>query len=115
MSRVLVIDDDPMILRMAGFILKKGGHTAQTASSGKEGLDAVRGDCPDCVFIDNEMPEMTGIEVLEAIRSDSSLSELRVCIMTGTLTDELKEKAGAFGAGCIGKPLVAPEMLSILG
>ena len=116
MSKVLVIDDDPMILRMAGFILKKGGHEALTAASGKDGIEAVKSSAPDVVFIDNEMPEMSGLEVLEALRSVGAPAGLRACIMTGTLTEEIKEKAGSLGAvGCVEKPLNAAEMLALIG
>ncbi len=116
MSRVLVIDDDSMILRMAGFILKKGGHEAVTAASGAEGLEILKRELPDMVFVDNEMPDMNGMELLQAIGSDSSLSAVKVCLMTGTLTNEIQAQAQALGASaCIGKPLNATELLDAVG
>ncbi len=112
MSKVLVIDDDPMILRMAGFILKKGGHTAVSAQSGQQGLDIVSGDDIDFVFIDCEMPGMSGFETLEKLKAQCGTP---VCLMTGTLTESTREKALALGAlDCIGKPINAQQMLSVI-
>ena len=107
MSKVLVIDDDPMILRMAGFILKKGGHTAVSAQSGQQGLDIVSGDDIDFVFIDCEMPGMSGFETLEKLKAQCGTP---VCMMEST-----REKALSLGAlDCIGKPINAQQMLSVI-
>ena len=115
MNNILVIDDEQMILRMAGFMLKKAGYSSLTAESGAEGISLMREQMPAAVLIDNEMPGMSGLEVLEAVKSDSVLAGIPVCIMTGTLTEELKEKAVSLGAiGCISKPLKAPEVMDML-
>lgn len=115
MSRIMFIDDDSMMLRMAGFIMKKAGHEALTASSGEEGLSKLAADKPDMVFIDIEMPGMNGIEVLEKIKADGSLAGIPVCLMSGTVTDEIKAKAADLGAvGVIGKPLNAGEVTGVI-
>lgn len=113
MSKVLVIDDDPMILRMAEFILKKGGHTAIRAQSGEEGVRLCESGQPDYAFIDCEMPLMNGFETLRKIRERS---DIPVCMMTGTLTPDVLERAGRLGAeSCIEKPISAPEMIKKIG
>ena len=115
MSRILITDDDSMMLKMAGFIVKKAGHEAVTASSGEECLNKIRETEPALTVIDVEMPDMNGIETLEAIRADAALSDAKVCLMTGTLTDEVKTRAEELGAlGCLKKPLAADELLSII-
>ena len=116
MSKVMVVDDDSMILRMASFILKKGGHTACTAQSGEEALGKIGGEQPDAVFIDNEMPGMSGLQLLGELRSRDDLRAVKMCIMTGTLTDDIKDQASKLGAvGCIKKPINAAEMLELIG
>lgn len=115
MSRILVIDDDGMILRMTEFMLKKQGHEAVTAASGSEGLDKLRSQGADLVLLDVEMPEMSGMEVLEAIRSDSELSAVKVCLMTGTVTPQTDEAVNSQKAcACIGKPIKAEELFAVL-
>lgn len=115
MCRVMFIDDDPMVLRMASFIMKKSGNQALTASSGDEGIMMIRSEQPQLVFIDAEMPEKNGFETLEEIKKDESLKALPVCIMSGTITDELRERAKALGAAdMIGKPLQAAQVIDII-
>ena len=115
MSRILFTDDDPMMLRMAGFIMKKTGNEALTASSGEEGLAKLKSESPDMVFIDIEMPGMSGLEMLAQIRQDSTLASVPVCLMSGTVTDRVKAQAAELGAlGVIGKPLQAAEVASVI-
>ena len=115
MNRILITDDDSMMLRMAGFIVKKAGHEAVTASSGDECLQKMRESLPLLTVIDVEMPGKNGIETLEAIRADSSLEGARVCLMTGTLTDEIRARAEELGAlGCLDKPLAADALKDMI-
>ena len=115
MSRILFTDDDQMMLRMAGFIMKKTGNEAITASSGEEGLSKLKSEQPDMVFIDIEMPGMSGLEMLARIRQDSSVASVPVCLMSGTVTDEIKAQASELGAvNVIGKPLQAAEVSAVI-
>lgn len=111
--KVLFIDDDSMILRMAGFIMKKGGHEALTAGSCDEGIAQIQELSPQMAFIDVEMPEKNGFETLEAIRAEGL--GLRVWMMSGTVTEEVVARAKSLGAeGVIEKPLNAAEVYSAL-
>ena len=120
MSRILIIDDDSFVHRMAGFMFKKAGHEAECVLSGEEGIDrlsalAKENSLPAMVFIDNEMPGMSGIETIEKIRQTGDISGVNICLMTGTLTAELEESAQALGAvGCISKPLEIKSVTGIL-
>lgn len=111
--KVLFIDDDPMILRMSGFILKKGGYEALAAGSGDEGIALIVEQSPDLVFIDVEMPEKNGFETLEEIRQSGI--DVRVCMMSGSVSSEIRDKTVALGAeGLIEKPLNAADVYSVI-
>ena len=115
MEKVMFIDDDPMVLRMASFIMKKCCRQAVTASSGDEGILMIRNEIPEIIFIDAEMPEKNGFETLKEIKNDSETAAIPVCLMSGTVSDELKDKAILSGAiGLIEKPLQLPQLLSII-
>ena len=115
MCKVAFIDDDPMVLRMAAFMMKKSGNQAITASSGDGGIIMIKNERPQIVFIYAEMPVKSGLETLESIRNDAEISSLPVCIMTGTITDELRKKAESFGVvGLIEKPIQASQVLLII-
>ena len=84
MSKILIIDDDPMAVRMIGFMLKKKGHTALSAENGDEGLAKLSAEKPALTLLDVEMPDENGIDVLRQIRADSVSAGAKVCLMTGT-------------------------------
>ena len=115
MSKVLFIDDDQMILRMASFIAKKCGVPAECCSSAAEGLSSIETDAPALAFIDVEMPETNGIELLEMLSSKGITDAVKIYMMSGTVTDEVCQKATVLGAkGVIGKPLNAGEVSALI-
>lgn len=112
MKKVLVIDDDPMMLRMAGLLLKKAGCETASASSAKEGEELIAAFEPDLIIADNEMPEETGIELFERLRAQGS--ELGLCLMSGTVTDELADRADRCRADLMTKPLVYDKVVTLI-
>ncbi len=66
---VLVIDDSPINIYMEKMILEKSGHRVFTAGSGEEGISILDNENIDCVITDICMPDMTGIEFAEKLRS----------------------------------------------
>ncbi len=112
--KILVIDDDKMVLKMSEFLLGKAGHEVITAESAQQAMQLLE-QKPELIFADNQMPNMSGIELLEMLRSDESTKDLPVCMMSGTVSQELISKVIRFGAvGCIGKPLQQTDMLRII-
>ena len=65
---ILVIDDDSEIRYSLDRVLASRGFTVQTAGSGEEGLEVVKGSPPDVVFLDIRMGGMSGIETLQHLR-----------------------------------------------
>jgi len=67
--KVLHVDDDPLNLRVVQEILAAFGHAAVSCASGRAGLERLAGEAFDAILLDVHMPEMSGLEVLEHIRS----------------------------------------------
>jgi signal transduction histidine kinase len=67
--RVLIVEDNPVNLRLVETVLKKAGHSVLAARTGIEALSALERDRFDIVLMDVQMPEMNGIETTEAIRA----------------------------------------------
>ena len=115
MDKIMFIDDDAMVIRMAAFIMKKSGYQSVSAQSGEEGIAAAKAEHPVMIFVDAEMPVMNGFEVVKQLKADADTADIPVCMMSGTITDEIKDKAIKCGAiGMIEKPLKAPEIISIV-
>lgn len=69
MARILVVDDDPNLLRITARILANAGHTVSTAESGVAGVDLARAEAPDLVLLDLVLPDINGLEVCRRIKA----------------------------------------------
>ena len=111
MGRILIIDDDPQLLKSFEKLLKDEGHDILAASSGEAGLKTVRDTALDLVIADVRLPGMNGLDAFRAINDIES--KLPVIIMTAYGTTETAIEATKLGAyDFILKPFDIPEMLS---
>jgi two-component system chemotaxis response regulator CheY len=114
--KIVVADDSRAMrmivvrtLRQAGL----GGHEVLEAENGREALELVAANAPDLILSDWNMPEMTGIEFLAALRSRGDATPF--CFVTSEGSDEMREQAAAAGAiGLIAKPFTAEAFLDVL-
>lgn len=68
--RVLVVDDDPGGAYSLGRVLRQLGYEVDTASDGRQAIEAARRNPPEVVFVDLRMPGMDGIEIADALRAE---------------------------------------------
>src|SRR5207245_2984541 len=93
---ILVIDDEPYILRSLSYLLQREGYTVETATNGEEGLQRVRSLRPPLVFLDIMMPHMNGYEVCEQVKQDPSLEHTYV-IMLSAKGQQIDRERGLLG------------------
>jgi two-component system alkaline phosphatase synthesis response regulator PhoP len=93
---ILLIDDEPYILRSLSYLLSREGYTVATASNGQEGLERVRQLRPAIVFLDIMMPRMDGYEVCEQIRQDETVERTYV-IMLSAKGQQIDRERGLLG------------------
>jgi two-component system KDP operon response regulator KdpE len=103
---VLIVDDQPKILRFMEIDLKVRGFEVITTTSGEEALGLVRSANPDIVLLDIIMPGINGIEVLRQLRSFSRLPVIAISASTGNHAGAIQHGANAFMA----KPFNADDM-----
>jgi two-component system chemotaxis response regulator CheY len=114
--KILVVDDSKAMrsivmrtLRQAGY----GGHTMAEACNGAEALTSIKGDAPDLVLSDWNMPEMNGIELLRALRSEGN--GVRFGFITSEGTEDMTTTAKAAGAMfVIVKPFTVESFQAVL-
>ena len=112
---VLVVDDQPHIVRLIQVNLEKEGFRVVTASDGVEGIEKVRQERPDLVILDVIMPRKDGFEVLREIKGDEALSETPVVMLTvkthnADIVEGLKEGAELY----LPKPFHPKELVSLV-
>ena len=96
--RVLIVDDDPWILRMVSTLLEKRGYNIATASDGEEGLlraDQIR---PDLIITDVMMPKLDGWALVRALRSRPELALVPVIFLTALGGEEDRIRGFRLGA-----------------
>ncbi len=72
MARILVVDDEPSILKLVSAYLRPEGYEIQTATDGNSGLKAARALKPDLIILDVMLPGMDGVELLTRLRRESN-------------------------------------------
>ena len=81
--RVLLVDDEPSIIKVVGKRLEVAGYEVLTAMDGQDGLTKARLGRPDVIILDLMMPKMSGMEVCAALKQDVRLQHIPVIIFTG--------------------------------
>ncbi len=96
--RVFVVDDSRAIRMMIGRIMAELGFQVTEAAHGREALDKLRaGPVPELALVDWNMPEMTGFELVQALRADRRFDDLRIVMVT--TETEMTQVARALEAG----------------
>ncbi len=96
--RVLIVDDDPWILRMVSTLLEKRGYAIATASDGEEGLMRADQMKPDLIITDVMMPKLDGWQLVRALRSRSELALVPVIFLTALGGEEDRIRGFRLGA-----------------
>ena len=110
---VLVIDDESGILDTLRILLKKEGFEVLTAQGGKAGLDQIRSGAYDIVLSDVRMPQVTGIDILNAVREQDPMTPVILMTAQASLQTAIQAvNQGAFYY--IQKPFANDELVAIL-
>ena len=80
--RVLVVDDDPVILRLLQVNFEMEGYEVMTAADGVKGLQAARDERPDVIISDVMMPHMNGLELVAALGADAVTGAIPVILLS---------------------------------
>jgi CheY-like chemotaxis protein len=98
MKRILLVDDDPLILQVYQQALCKHGFRVDTAPDGLAALKAIHAVLPDAVVLDLMMPKMTGVEMLKLIRGERAWANLPVVVLSNAYMEQDALQAAALGA-----------------
>ena len=110
-TRILVVDDTELNLKMVGAILQKDGYEVITARNGFEALEVIKASPPVLAILDVMMPDMDGYTLCTRLRQNSATAKIPIIILT-TLSG-VEDKIKAFDSGAddfLGKPFEPQEL-----
>ncbi|KAA5538546.1 response regulator [Roseiconus nitratireducens] len=112
-GRVMIVDDEPINIKLIQKYLREAGYTDFVITSdARKTVEMVRAEQPDIIILDVLMPYVTGLEILEVIRSDDELAALPVLIITASTDEQTKIEALELGAtDFLNKPVKPTELL----
>ncbi|MCK4950434.1 MAG: response regulator [Gammaproteobacteria bacterium] len=111
-STVLIIDNDPTVRDLMKRVLIKEGFRAETAYSGKKGIELARELRPDVITLDVMMPDIDGWDVIKTLKEDPDLCEIPVIILTMVDDQKIKHVPGV--TEYLIKPLENDRLLAIV-
>ena len=120
MARILIVEDEDNIATALEFLMTRDGHDHRRLALGAGALDAIRAAPPDLVLLDIMLPDISGYQIVEELRADPALRDVRVLMMTARGSVMERRKGLALGAdGFIAKPFelaeLRAEMARVLG
>lgn len=112
MARIIVIDDDADIVRLATIRLTRAGHEVEACPDGTTGLAAIRASKPDLAIVDWMMPGLDGIGVAQAVRADPATATIPLLLLTARSDPAEHEYARTQGfSDVVTKPYTKPQLL----
>ena len=112
-NKILVVDDEPNIVRSLTFVLNKGGYDVSSARDGEQAMTMIRDSKPNILILDVMMPNKSGYEVCNEIKSDPDLRDIHVVMLTAKGQDDDRESALSQGADeYISKPFSPIKILA---
>jgi len=111
---VLVVDDDPDILRATVRLLRGAGYATHEAATGGEALERARALSPDLLLLDVDLPDLSGFEVCRDVKADPALAGTLVVMTSGKLVGSDHQAEGLeLGAdGYVTRPVPNREFLA---
>jgi CheY-like chemotaxis protein len=115
MKRIMVCDDEPHILEGLRYLLRSPDQHVEVANSGREALQRIAEQKPDLLITDIMMPEMSGLEVVSALRGQEATKDLPIIILTakGQAQDAAMAQQ-VWGATVVAKPFKPQELRELV-
>lgn len=82
-KKILIVDDDPDIITFVVTVMEENGYSPIIARNGEEGLSKIKDERPDLVILDVLMPKQSGIKMYRELKTDESLKNTTVIILSG--------------------------------
>jgi two-component system alkaline phosphatase synthesis response regulator PhoP len=114
-KKVLVVDDEPNIVKMLEARLSASGYAVITASNGLEALNKARSEKPDLIILDVMLPEMDGFKVCAMLKYDLNHARIPIIMLTARAHESDKQMGDSLGIHAyIVKPFDGKQLMEIV-
>jgi len=111
--KILVVEDEPDIMRIITHALTAAGYKVIPAYGGEDAIRKVKAQRPDLVLTDLAMPKVSGVEVIQALKKDPETQHIPILAVTAHVWDGIAQSAGQVGVdGFISKPFNMKQLLA---
>lgn len=115
-KEVLVVDDDPLVVKILKDSLSRCGYQVRTACHGLEALQRVREQSPDLIILDILMPMLDGFKVARILKFDKKFNRIPIIVLTSRATEGERKMGEQVGADeFLYKPFRLPKVLDVVG
>jgi two-component system cell cycle response regulator DivK len=115
LAKVLIVEDNPANMKLATFLLQSAGHTVLNATDAEAGLTLARGEQPQLILMDIQLPGMDGLQATVLLKRDDATRAIPVIALTALAMKGDEERIRSAGCdGYIAKPMRYQEFLSVI-
>ena len=115
MARVLIVEDNPVNMKLVVVLLQSAGHTVLSARDAEAALTLARDEQPDLILMDIQLPGMDGLEATVLLKRDDATRGIPVIALTALAMKGDEERIRAAGCdGYIAKPMRYKEFLAAI-
>jgi two-component system cell cycle response regulator DivK len=110
-KKILIVEDDPLSMKVLRMLLRSYGYSLLEATNGEEALKVACNDRPDLIIMDIQLPKVSGLEVTRQLRQMSDLNHTPIIALTAYAMNGDKEKTISAGCdACVAKPINVHEL-----
>jgi CheY-like chemotaxis protein len=114
-KQILVVDDDPLIVKILREPLEREGYSVRVASHGLEALQEVKTNRPDLIILDILMPMLDGFKVARLLKFDKRFKDIPIIVLTSRATEGERKMGQQVGANeFLYKPFRYPQVLDVV-
>lgn len=114
-KRILVADDDPVILRLIQVNLELEGYQVLTANNGQEAVDKATAEIPDLVILDIMMPRLDGYQACEQLKAAETTKEIPIIFLSAKAQQGDIDKGKSYGvADYLTKPFDPSDLIDVV-
>lgn len=115
MKKILIVDDEPGVVKMIRYLLEKNAYTVVSATEGEEGLKLVQEEKPDLILMDIMMPTLDGNEVMRRLKESEATKDIPIIMLSALGQEGDVAKSLELGAiDYVVKPFHPQELLDRL-